>query len=110
MSAFEALLLLMTGAVAWFWVDALNARESALAAVRALCRAEGLQLLDFTVAAVRLRPARDADGRLRLQRVYQFDYSDTGDNRRRGSVVLLGRQVLVINAGLRLVSSDRTLH
>jgi len=37
-----------------------------------------------------------------LQRVYTFEYSDTGDNRRCGSVVLLGHNVSMINIGLRL--------
>ncbi len=110
MTAFEASLLILAAAAGWYWVDALNARERAVEAVRAMCATEGLQLLDFTVAAAGLRPARDAEGRLRFRRVYQFEYSDTGDNRRRGSIVLLGREVVVINVGLRLVPSERTLH
>ena len=50
------------------------------------------------------------DGRLLLRRVYNFEYSDTGDNRRNGSVVLLGHRVVLLNVGLRAVPALRTLH
>jgi hypothetical protein len=76
-----------------FWVDSLRARERALAAGRAACRRNGLQLLDETVAGAGLRLARNDAGELRIRRVFVFEFSDTGDNRRRGSVVVLGAEV-----------------
>lgn len=83
-----ALLALVLGAL--FWVDSLRARERAVAAGRAACRRYGVQLLDDTVAFAQLRLARDDDGRLRLRRTYAFEFSDTGNNRRRGAIVMLG--------------------
>jgi len=83
-----ALLALALGAL--FWVDSLRARERAVAAGRAACTRYGVQLLDDTVAFARLRLARDDDGRLRLRRTYDFEFSDTGNNRRRGAIVMLG--------------------
>ncbi|HEX8986744.1 MAG TPA: DUF3301 domain-containing protein [Rhodocyclaceae bacterium] len=106
----ELLGLLALGALAWLWYDSMKARDAGIEAVRAACQAEGLQLLDETVSIAGLKPARDENGRLALRRVYAFEYSDTGDNRRRGSIVLLGQRVLVVNIGLRLVPDDRTLH
>jgi hypothetical protein len=76
-------------------------REAAIAAARAACVAEGLMLLDDTVAITGVKPARNAEGRIRLQRSYDFEFSDTGDNRRKGSVVLLGRRVVLFNVGSR---------
>jgi len=73
-----------------FWVDTLRARERAVAAGRAACRRYGVQLLDDTVAFAQLRLARDDEGRLRLRRTYAFEFSDTGNNRRRGAIVMLG--------------------
>jgi hypothetical protein len=35
---------------------------------------------------------RDANGRVALRRVYIFEFTDTGDNRRHGSVIVM-RQV-----------------
>ena len=95
------LLALIAGV--WLWRDSLRARETAIRASRAACDADGVQFLDDTVAVSSLWPARDDDGRLRLRRVYTFEYSDTGDNRRRGWVTLLGERVVVLNLGLRVV-------
>lgn len=83
-----ALLLIVAGAL--FWTDSLRARERALAAGRRACERYGVQLLDETVVFASLRLARDEDGRVRLKRTYRFEFSDTGDNRRHGAIVMLG--------------------
>jgi hypothetical protein len=85
-------LAVLVGAT-WFWIDSLRARERAVAAGRAACARYGLQFLDETVAFVKLRPARDEEGRLRLRRTYAFEFSDTGDNRREGVIVTLGGEL-----------------
>lgn len=89
----EAATLALIVAGLWFWVDSLRARERALSAARAACERNGLQFLDETVAGSGLRVARDDSGRIQLQRVFVFEFSDTGNNRRRGSITLLGAQV-----------------
>jgi hypothetical protein len=89
----EAAALLAIGAGLAFWIDSLRARERALAAGRAACERNGLQLLDETVAGSSLRLARNSDGELRIRRVFVFEFSDNGNNRRRGSVVVLGAEV-----------------
>jgi hypothetical protein len=71
----------------------MRAREHAVAAGASACTREGLQLLDETVECILLKPARNADGRLVLRRTYRFEFSDTGDNRRAGSIVMLGGEV-----------------
>jgi hypothetical protein len=106
----ELLGLLLFAAAAWFLWDSLTARERANAAIRPACAAQGLLFLDDTVALASLRPVRDADGRLRLRRVYGFEFSDTGDNRRKGSVTLLGHTVVAIDVGLRPAPAGTTLH
>jgi hypothetical protein len=110
MPSVEILSVVLLGAIAWFWLDSLGAREAAMKAARAACDAEGLMLLDDTVAISGLKAARDEDGRMRLQRVYDFEYSDTGNNRRKGSVVLLGRRVVLFNVGFRDTHLPDTLH
>ena len=95
--------LVVCAALAWLWLDSIKVREAAVAAAREACAVEGLMLLDDTVAIAGLKPVRDTDGRIRLQRSYEFEFSDTGDNRRKGSVVLLGRRVILFNVGLRSV-------
>ena len=111
MPGLEIVSILVLGGIAWLWLDSLRVRETAIGAARAACVAEGLLLLDDTVAISGLRPARDDEGHLKLQRVYDFEYSDTGDNRLKGSVVMLGHRVMVLNVGLRTTAPEvRTLH
>lgn len=91
----------------WFWWDSLQAREAANAAIRPACRARGLLFLDDTVALAALRPARNEDGRLQVRRVFRFEFSDTGDNRRKGSVTLLGARVVGLD--LPAIATDSVL-
>lgn len=110
MDLLDLLGLLLLAATAWLWLDSLKAREAAVAATKAACVSEELLLLDDTVAIARLRFARDGDGVLRIQRVYGFEYSDTGNDRHSGSVVMLGSRVLVINIRLRQGPSLKVVH
>ena len=110
MSAFSILSLVFLGGLAWFWFDSAGAREAGIKAARSACESENLQLLDDTVFSDSMKLARNDDGQLLLRRVYKFEFSDTGNNRRNGSVVLLGSRVLVVNIGLRLVTADTVLH
>ena len=93
MNPVELAVLALGLAGAWLWVDSLRARERAVAAGRAACARYGVQFLDDTVAFAKLRLARDRGGQLRLRRTYEFEFSDTGDNRRHGAIVMLGAQV-----------------
>lgn len=102
-------LLLFAGGI-WLWLDSLRTRELAMQATRAACASEQLLLLDDTVAIRRLSLRRDGHGVLRLQRVYDFEYSDTGNDRAAGSVVLLGHRVLVINLNLRQRPDLQLMH
>ena len=86
-----AIVLIFAGL--FFWVDSLRARERALLAGRNACERYGVQLLDETVAFARLRLARNDEGQLRLKRTYTFEFSDTGDNRRHGAIVMLGSEL-----------------
>jgi len=106
----EVLGILALAAIAWFWLDSLKAREAAVRTAREICRSEGLILLDDTVAIAGLKPVRDDDGNLTLQRSYNFEYSDTGDNRLKGSVVMQGHRVALLNVGTRMPTTVRTLH
>ena len=105
----EIAILIIIGTVVWFWFDSLKSREAGIRTVRQACEEEGLQLLDETISVIHMKPARNEYGRLVLLRVYQFEFSDTGENRRRGSLHLMGQQVVMLNLGLRLVKSENTL-
>lgn len=84
----------------WFWMDTLQSRDAALDAARRACEAENVQLLDWTVTVKQLRLGRDDEGRRRLKRTYEFEFSDTGDNRIKGSLTLIGRELLALSLPL----------
>lgn len=95
----EIIGLLVLCATCWLWYDSLRAREAGIRASRSACAAEGLLFLDDTVAIRSIWPVRNDDGHLTLRRVYAFEYSETGDDRRSGTVTLIGGEVLVLDLG-----------
>ena len=89
----ELTLLIILVAIAWFWLDSLNARDVALSAGKQASERYQLQFLDDTVAIAKLRTGRDENGRIKLRRTYHFEVSDTGNDRLVCSITLLGKQV-----------------
>ena len=87
-----AIVLMAVGIL--LWLDSLRARERAVRAGKSACERYELQLLDDTVSFSRLRLARDEEGQLRISRTYTFEFSDTGNNRRRGAIIMLGGELL----------------
>ena len=87
------LLLLAVGALIWFWLHSIRILEIAREAGRQACNRMNVQFLDDTVAGTRLGLARDKNGRRILRRTYRFEFSETGNSRREGEVVMLGDRV-----------------
>ena len=85
--------ILALAAAVLLWLDSLRARERAVRAGRSACERYDLQFLDDTVSFTRMRLARNHDGELRIARTYTFEFSDTGNNRRHGAIVMLGAEV-----------------
>jgi hypothetical protein len=86
----EAIAIALILAGLFLWLDSLRARERAVEAGRAACERYALQFLDDTVSFSRMRLGRNGDGELRIARTYTFEFSDTGNNRRHGAIVMLG--------------------
>lgn len=89
----EGAAIVLIAAGIFFWLDSLRARERALSAGRAACERYELQFLDDTVSVSRVRLGRDDEGQLRIARTYTFEFSDTGNNRRQGAIVMLGAEL-----------------
>jgi len=89
----EGAALVAIVAAVLLWLDSLRARERAVKAGRAACERYSLQFLDDTVAFARIRLRRDRDGQLKIARTYVFEFSDTGNNRRHGAIVMLGGEI-----------------
>ncbi|MGH8723395.1 MAG: DUF3301 domain-containing protein [Burkholderiales bacterium] len=89
----EGATIVLIAAGIFLWLDSLRARERAVHAGREACERHDLQFLDDTVSFARIRLARDEDGQLRIARTYTFEFSDTGNNRRHGAIVMLGGEL-----------------
>jgi len=87
------LLLAVLGLGFWFWLHSIRILEIAREAGRRACAREDLQFLDDTVASTRLALARDMNGRRILRRTYRFEFTETGNSRREGEVIMLGERV-----------------
>ena len=87
------LLILSLAALLWYWFDGLRALEIARAAGRNTCQSAGVQFLDDTVASTSIALVRNDSGRRVLRRTYRFEFSDTGNTRLEGQLILLGDKV-----------------
>jgi hypothetical protein len=87
--------LLFAGA-GWFLWGNLQTRELANAAIGSACKSAGLLFLNDTVSLESVWPVRDEHGHLVLRRIYGFEWSDTGDVRRKGTVTVVGAAVSAV--------------
>jgi hypothetical protein len=79
------LIALLLGAYL-YWSNGQQAKEIALQAVGAYCRKLELQMLDESVALRGIRLRRAEAGKIRLQRIFLFEFSSTGNERYNGVV------------------------
>lgn len=82
-------LMLLATVAAWLW-HAHGLRERALERVKQHCAKLDLELLDGNVALRKLTFMRDAQGRKRLARIYNFEFTVTGEHRHPGSITMFG--------------------
>lgn len=82
-------LMLMAAAGAWLWHNH-GLRERALARVVQHCANLGIELLDGNVALKKIGFVRDANGRRRLARIYNFEFTVTGESRHCGTITQFG--------------------
>ncbi|MDO8926246.1 MAG: DUF3301 domain-containing protein [Sideroxyarcus sp.] len=87
------LVLAVLGLGVWFWLHSIRILEIARNAGKQACIKMDVQFLDDTVAGTKLALARDSNGRRVLRRSYRFEFSETGNSRRVGEVVMLGERV-----------------
>jgi hypothetical protein len=84
----ELRLLLICGVACALWAWASKGRETVDRISTRICRDLNLQRLDGSVALSRLRMGREDHG-FGVQRIYRFEYSITGSDRRIGEICLL---------------------
>ncbi|WP_296260672.1 MULTISPECIES: DUF3301 domain-containing protein [unclassified Pseudomonas] len=82
-------LMLLATAAAWLW-HSHGLRERALERVKQHCAKLDIELLDGNVALRRITFKRDGQGRKRLARVYNFEFTVTGEQRHPGTITMFG--------------------
>ncbi|OGT18972.1 MAG: hypothetical protein A2522_05890 [Gallionellales bacterium RIFOXYD12_FULL_53_10] len=93
MDMISALFLLLLAALGWFWFNSLRALEIARNVGKHVCSDANVQFLDDTVASISMALARDKSGRRVLRRTYRFEFSETGNTRLEGRLILLGDKI-----------------
>ncbi len=93
MDVISLLFLLLLAALGWFWFDSLRALEIARNAGKRACDDANVQFLDDTVAGIALALVRNKSGRRVLRRTFRFEFSETGNTRLEGQLIVLGNRV-----------------
>ena len=88
------ILLIVGGAGFFFFTAARAAAERATEVGHDACQAAGVQWLDQSVHAIGMRLRRKDNGWLGLERSFRFEYSEDGENRHIGRIVLLGDKLV----------------
>ncbi|UVM05055.1 DUF3301 domain-containing protein [Pseudomonas laurylsulfatiphila] len=100
-------LMLFATAGAWLWHNH-GLRERALERVKQHCTKLGIELLDGNVALKRIAFIRDASGRRRPARVYNFEFTVTGETRHNGTITQFGAHSAQIELAPYPVPFDET--
>ncbi len=93
MDFLSLLFLLLMAALVWYWIDSLGDLELARKAGKRVCQEAEVQFLDDTVAGISLQLVRNEYGRRVFRRTYRFEFSETGNSRIEGRVIVLGHKV-----------------
>jgi hypothetical protein len=89
------LILMAVGVTAFFMFTAARAAAERAAEIgRDACQAAGVQWLDQSVHATGMRLRRRDTGWLSIERSFRFEYSEDGQDRHVGRVVLLGEKLV----------------
>jgi hypothetical protein len=89
----ELLLLIAIAAVSLYWLASMRCKDLAIGVARRECKRCDVQLLDQTVHQHHISLSRDSIGRWRVWRHYKFEYSEDGDTRHVGTLIMLGQKV-----------------
>jgi hypothetical protein len=87
--------LMVASVLGFAWFSASRAAaERAEEVGRNACHASGVQWLDQSVHASGIRFRRGSDGRFGLERSFRFEYSEDGEDRHVGRLVIRGGRLV----------------
>jgi Protein of unknown function (DUF3301) len=106
LSLLDVFIVIAIGGSGLYLMSAIRIRELALQAVVAASQRDDFQLLDQSVHIRRVSLSRDSGGRWKVWRQYRFDCSYDGEERQRGFVIMLGRNL----QGVAVPEKGQVLH
>ncbi len=105
------IILLFLALLAWFWMNAIRAKEIAMQASALACQQIQAQFLDQTASLKKIKLVRNQSGRLGFERTYGFDFSRDRESRTKGLVTIKGHivsQVLLDEeSGITILDPDQ---
>lgn len=85
--------ILIAGTIAYIWWGNTTTKEIAITTAKRACDKADVQLLDDTVALKKYRLVRNQSGNMKIARLFTFEFSVAGDERRQGFVSFVGTQI-----------------
>lgn len=100
MSSLELILLLCFSGAIWYWLDGIRTKEIAVSIGSRICNNHDVYFLDQTVALSKVRLRRNSAGHIVIYREFHFEFTSDGEHRYRGSICLLGKQLMKTDLGI----------
>jgi len=79
-----------------FWWQASQIYELAVNSAKRTCNRCDVQFLDFTVVLKRWRFRRGSNGKIVIERHYQFEFTPDGDSRYQGQVNTISNRISAV--------------
>ncbi len=92
----EILCVMILGAALVYWWKGQGLKEQALRATRQHCKHYDVQLLDESLVLSKVKLTRNEQGLPALGRLYQFEFTATGQERNGGTTSLVGNRVVSV--------------
>ncbi|MDH5433472.1 MAG: DUF3301 domain-containing protein [Gammaproteobacteria bacterium] len=81
----------------YYWNHTQKLKQIAIRAGRHRCHEAGVQFLDHTVVQSKITMVRDKKGGWYFARLYEFDFTSTGETRYQGRIKIIKHRVVDVD-------------
>ena len=90
----DLLYIIPSVALIWYWLEGMPCKEIARRAGKIACVEAGVLFLDDSVAINKVRFKRNDQGGVSFYRIYNFEFTNNGDQRSHGEIHMMGRRIV----------------
>jgi hypothetical protein len=94
MTIYDLMIAFVIGLLGLFIWENAGFRDRAIALAKQHCEHLEVQLLDDTIALLKVKFKKDQRGNLAISRLYEFEFTSTGDQRYKGELTLHGKRLM----------------